>query len=650
MEKTLFSQTSEVRGKQKEGHFTTSFQFYPEEEVVKQTRGSLFFLISSKEVSRDKALGVAKGVFDSFKEKFYTAEGSNLKALEEVADFIKSNLKQAGVSVDLLVANLWGSVLYVTKIGDAGVLLVRDGTAKKIDIVKAASGALEDRDLVLLADSLFTQTLSQEALAEAASKEDFESVIAALEREQAEKEGVAFAVMFSVSEPLEAIQPILVADLDKTAGKLVFPIGFLQKEAEKLRFRIPRMNVKFKFLQGKEKVAKEYWQKVQVFGGQLARKTWVFVITPWLPRTPGSLEEAATKKRQRIAQIAVVLATILILSVVIGGINRARTVSRERHEATIASIESKLEDAENLKDINPAQARTLVSEAEGEIEKLSAKDAKVSALVKKIDRLLAEINKIYKVSIKKLADLSALKGGVDTQELKIQGSTLFVFDKGTGSVYKVSTGSGDPSILVSEKKGLTNIAVFAGGLYLQTKDGIFKANLESGEDTQVAPTSSDWKGLQEADTYRDNFYLLDTGARQIWKYVPGGSESLVGPTPYFSEKFGGTSVSLAVDASIWVATKKSVFKYFAGRRDKFSIEATPTSFSEIVDIYTSEAAKNLYILDKKEGVFIIEKASGKYLGLYKNSKFEKVESLATDEAKKKTYLLIENAVYVLELR
>ncbi|MCH7541603.1 hypothetical protein IH981_02400 [Patescibacteria group bacterium] len=75
------------------------------------------------------------------------------------------------------------------------------------------------------------------------------------------------------------------------------------------------------------------------------------------------------------------------------------------------------------------------------------------------------------------------------------------------------------------------------------------------------------------------------------------------------------------------------------------------SFSNIADIYTGEATTNLYILDKGEGgIFVIEKSSGNYLGLYKSGSLTQAEAIVVDEAKKTVYVLVSDSIRSFKLK
>ena len=652
MDKTLFAQTGEIRGKKSTGVFTFNFQFSPNDPELKQTKGDLFFLAQLRAASEDKASASAHSLYSLFKDRFYQTSGTNLKTMEEALDTAVEAVKQQDINGALVVANLWGSVLYIAKFGDAGVFLVRNKVAKKIEVSKIASGSLQDKDNILLADAPFSAATDRASLAAQISMDDFEEGLKALQEGVEQRSGTAFAIRLSIQEPVEATQKLLIADLDKPKQEVEPQLEDMKNKLVEVKDRLglSKFKLRLKFLEGRRAEVKKFLHKAWEILNKYARKASFVIMSPWLPREPGAIEEANLKKRQRIAQIVVVLAVILITSVGVGFINHTRSVNREKFEAAITSVEGKLQDAGSLGEINPSQAKVFLAEAQEELDKLSSKNPKVKDLQKKLGELAAKINKIFKVELADFTDLTTLKGGIDTSQLKLAAGTLFVLDKGTGSIYVVSLSSKQTAILVSEKKGLQNSASSADYTYLQTKEGLFRVDNQISTESKLADASPSWKNIIAADTYRDNVYLLDKDAGQIWKHTPAGS-GLGGPTAYFTQEFKNQAVSFAVDGSVWVAKKSEIFKFFGGKEDKFAVKDAPVGFGNIGNIYASEATTNLYVLDRSEGgVFVIEKSSGKYLGLYKNGRLTQAEAISVDEAKKTVYVLSEDAIGSFKLK
>jgi hypothetical protein len=652
MEKSLFAQVGEIHGKKQEGTFSTSFQYTPTDERLKQLRGMVFALVEVKAESEDKGLAVSKGIFDSFKTAFFEATGSNLKAMEEAVDSVKEAIDKDGVAAQLLIACLWGSVLYIGRTGDSSLFLARDGEAKKINFSKVASGSLTDRDGIFLTDSAFSENIDTQILGKIASKEEFNESLDDIRGEIKEKGGEALYVRLSVQEPVEKTYPVLIADLDKEEGAGV-PIG--KEEGKKLDEtikealnKIPRPKVNFDFLSNVWFRAKLETRKILSALKPYVRKALFVILSPWLPRLPGELEEEASRKKKRIAEIALVLIAVLLLSISIGFISHSRSVAKEKFNNTVSSVESKLSEAENLEKLDPNKAASLVSEAGNELNKLSgSKDPKVKALREKLSGLLTKISRIYNPDTKLVSDMSLLKGKIDVKNIKTGSGVTYALDVNSGSIYKIPQG-GSPEIFVSEKKGLQNFSSRGSGIYIQTKDGIETVDQDGNESKQIGNSSS-WKNLIEAETYKENFYLLDSDAHQVWRYVSTGT-ALGGPQKYLAENFNGQAVSFAIDGSVWIATKDNVFNFFGGKKQEFSVKNQPREISEIADIYTKEEISNLYILDKGlGGVFVFDK-TGDYQALYLNNNLKNSRSLVVDESKKIIYFLAQNILYSFKLQ
>jgi len=644
MEKTLFAQTAEVKGKEAASTFTSTFQFVPTEENLKQTRGSLFFLSQVKVPSEEKASPLNRQLFEIFRGKFYAGAGSNLRALEEALENLKEFLKEQEIEADVLVATLWGSVLYVAKTGSVRLFLARSGSVKEVDFAKVASGALEDKDIIFLASGEILNTTDHQRLGKICEKDDFADIASSLQNEYREKEVVALAVRLSVQEPIEKPQEVLIADLDEAEEEFKPPF------ARKLPLRWPTLHLNLFFLRNLKFWFNRGIDKTAPFVKEYSRKAAFLILSPWLPREPGVLGDDEARKRKRIIEIAAVLIIVLLASVFITAFNRSRGAEAERKEKAIVAVEQKLSEAESLKNVNQASAANLITEAEKELESLPAKDPKVVSLREKVKSLSAEISGVYQASLETFADLSSQKGGIASQKLKLAGSFLFVLDTGTGTIYRVDQKNKEVAILVSEKKDLQTIVAAPGFLYFQTKEGVKRVDTQTKIEKNQVGSSQKWQKIVDAGTYRNNLYLLDATAKQIWKYTPAG-EGLVGPQNYLAESPAEVPVAIAIDGSVWLVSKNNLFKYFGGRNQKIELKGLPQSLIEIVDIYTREGVANLYILDKGAGgVFVIEKASGNYSAFYKDEKLKNARSIAVDEAGKTVYCLIENTIYLFSFK
>ena len=645
MEKSLFSQAGEIKGKQREGYFTLFFQHSPSEENLKELRGSLFSVLEIKADSREQAQTEANRFFTGFRNTYYQASGNNLKALDEALTFFESLRRQQNAQVEIVVAVLWGSVAYIGKVGDGSVVLIRNGEAKKIDFSTVASGALADEDDLLLLDSEFSK--EDLDILSGVVKQDFEESLRAIEETRKEKNGSALCIRLTIQEPIEKAETLLIADLDKSGsgeqlGKFEGPnlFAFLAPLVSSLRERANEYLPK----------AKQVMRKAAAATKEKAKEGLDNILEPWKSRKPGDIDDGKIRKKKRIVQIVVLLALVLIISVVVGVVNSKISQNKQNLEGGISLVQNNFEEAEKLKEINPAKAAELVLEAEEKLNSLPDDNKQVLELKSKLKQLLAEINKIYKVEVSEFVDLTLVKGNIQSKMIRLLGNDIFVLDVGTGSVVKVALKGGDPQIFVAEKIGLQNIGLNNKFLYLQINDAIKRIDLASKEEKGAASSSPSWKKIIDATLFSDNFYLLDSEAGQIWKYTSAG-DGLSGPQNYFPVRFEHTPTAFAIDGAIYISSERDIFKFVSGKKQDFQIKNLPRAFGKIVDLYTQQKSSNLYVLDKENGsIVVISKDLGEYKGIYESELIKESDSFVVDEKNKTVYFLVGNTIHQINLK
>lgn len=642
----MFFQAGEIKGKPKEGLFAFSFQHSPAEEEQKELRGSLFAVIQVESNTKDEAETRANQLFANFKANYYEASGNNLKALEESLVSLENICRQQGAKIDLVAAVLWGSVAYVGKIGDGSVMLIRKGEAKKIDFSRVASGALYDKDDLLLLDTDLPNEVELNIISRAV-KQDFEDSLRGITTAIREKTGVGLLVRLTIQEPIEKLETLLVADLDKAEKRqkidkvksLPF-FGIFSPILPKIKVKIAEY----------APVIKKVVGKARSLAREKIRQALEYTLEPWKPRKPGDIEAGHERRNKRIIQILVLLGAVLFVSVGVGLINSRISENRQNLEGGIAFVQNNLNEAESLKEINKAKASELVMEAEERLDTLPADNEKVRELKTRLAALLAEISRIYKADVSELADLVLVKGNIQSKTIRLLGNNIFVMDVGTGSVVKVATSGGEPLVFVGEKEGLQNIGLTTQSLYLQTPSAIKKVDLVSKEESDAAGPSKNWKKLISANTFSDNLYFLDAEAGQIWKYTSAGN-ILSGPQNYFQFRFEERPTAFAIDGAIYISSRRDIYKYIAGQKQNFQVKNLPRAFGSIVDLYTGQEASGLYILDKENGsVVVIDKSSGEYKEMYEDDRLKESDSLVVEEVKKRAYFLAGNKIYWIKLK
>jgi hypothetical protein len=197
MERRLEVKVKKIVGQAnpKEGRWSDVLVFTPEEKELEKRRGRLFAVLDLTGGARLDLAGFGHQALEELRDEYYRSEeASLLKSLEEAVHRAQHQLVElvfgpegavpdGALDYNFAAAVLWGSVLYLAKLGTAGIYLQRGDVAQELGETKdskifSASGMVGDKDVVVLGTSDFQRTFSVEELP--GSLDDLERVIADL--------------------------------------------------------------------------------------------------------------------------------------------------------------------------------------------------------------------------------------------------------------------------------------------------------------------------------------------------------------------------------------------------------------------------------------------------------------------------------------
>ena len=182
MEATFETEVVKIAGTPSNNLWSQNFAEIPTDPEKLSFRGQLFLVIYLN--SQQKNLVEAGHKFwVNLSSQFYEKlEGGVLTALQAAAEQVLEKLLQetAFEEVGFVAASLWGKIFYLVQAGGASAALVRNGKFSKIlpendekpPKTAAASGFLEDGDLVFLGTSQFFKNFSN--LEKFSEKKSFE--------------------------------------------------------------------------------------------------------------------------------------------------------------------------------------------------------------------------------------------------------------------------------------------------------------------------------------------------------------------------------------------------------------------------------------------------------------------------------------------
>jgi hypothetical protein len=670
MEKILYNQVGEIKGKEDKLQDSFSFQFTPQNENLKRTRGSLFSLVTVKGEDSDR-IGKATSFYQTFQSSYYAkSTGSIIKSLSDTLESVDQifNKREAedSLSHSLITAVLWGSVLYLAKLGEGSVFIARGGKVKELEFNKVASGVLENQDTVCLASKSFAENVQTEELSAFLTLENFEKSLVAIDKRIADMPGACCVVIrLSVDEPETKPTELEIGQVDEE-GKFDFTqeetkaddsdkskestASELEKAEEEIGSTEPAVTTK-----SKEKFFDKITSKILPFLKQKAQKVFESIKKPWVRRNPGEHVDHVAIRRQRIFQIVSLVVIILLLSLLFGVFGKDSAKKNDKISAFINNANNKLTEAANIKTIDPLRAKNLVNQAEKDIEaakKIDPNNTKVKDLETKEAVLFAEITRTYSVNnLTTFFDLTSFSSNAKATRIAIASKALFVSDKEGKSLYSVDTEKKKGEKISGSLNSPENLATITNGLYIQTNSGVEKLDLKSGSISNLLE-NQDWGEISGAASYQGNLYLLDKGKNTLWKYL-SLSSGLSTPRSYLTDSVDLSKGSgIAIDGFVWVSTEDGkIYKFSQGKKQDFVVTNFTDTFKKVVDIYTDSDSDNLYILDKGKGsVTIVSKNDGIYQSQYTNDKLKSAVSLVVEESKKTVYFAAEGKIYSFTLR
>lgn len=151
-----------------------------DDATLAKRKGTLYALFDiSSELEVDSLL-VTKMVNDVLHDTYFHSENiSPIQSLEKATVAVRDNItrlvressktQEIPLNFNILLAALWGNVLYLVQYGNGGSFLVRDGAIKPINVASegnfsVASGVIKDNDVAVIGTNAFVTKYPPEKL------------------------------------------------------------------------------------------------------------------------------------------------------------------------------------------------------------------------------------------------------------------------------------------------------------------------------------------------------------------------------------------------------------------------------------------------------------------------------------------------------
>ena len=636
MAKSLYIQVGEVRGKPIPGMVSFTHQYTPPTETLKHSRGSLYTIIEILDTDSSQGVKLENDIYQAFQSTYYSAtSGSVLSALESGYEGIKKLLLEKErttgkpIKFEIIAAVLWGEALYLVKTQHTGVVFQRGEVAKELQFNKTASGAVKNGDNICLVNKNFLEKINTSDLIAPLKSEDFQEALKSLDSIVSTNDGAeAMVLRIYIEEPKEQQLEMVEIDSKSSVGMGSLLSNIKEQFSENLPVFSSKIGVYFS----------QFWSYLKQGVFIVLNK----IVEPWRPRLPGDIEDPSKRRRAKVIQVVVVMVILLSLSLGIALVNRANSAKTADFNEKVQSVEEKLTEAKNLATISPERSKELlleVGQVITEAQSLGISSAKLDELTALYNTLQEEIRKVYEVSLEEFYSSENLSIGGLVQT----ANHFIILDKNGPKIISINKKSRVEKELFSKEVNL--ISESGGNIYVQSSLGVEKIDTATPNVTKILDASSDWGNLVSSGTYRGNLYLLDSEKKEVWKHVAVGG-GLARAQKYFKDTNNiGEPLAMAVDGAIWVGNKDgALFRFLAGKKEKFEIDGLDKPFGEIRDIYTEEGSNTLFILDKGNKRVVLLDKSGKYLSQYTSDQFGSAVDLLANESNKTIFIGVGNSI------
>ncbi|MBI5465387.1 hypothetical protein HY946_02140 [Candidatus Gottesmanbacteria bacterium] len=603
----------------------------------------LFFTLALVNQSDADTATIGKDMAQNFLQNFSSHKDKPWESLKESLEQLVSQAKEKNVIPDVSCGVLFHGCLYAGTFGEAKIFFRRRKKFTQLlngekETTKTISGFLEEHDLLILSSFGFANLISRETLFDNLDHKPLEEVV-------------------------EALSPIVLGSPDSSLSAALF--------VEFKRNTVPVIE-QIEKEQDQPKVAlqeNQILKKIKNLGSKFSLPVLSNILMPsWkkrLPETSDKLSFSQTRSKKTMLTVAVVILGLLLISVVFG----IKKQQDEKDHAVFTKFydesKSKIDEGKAIIDLNPTLARSLLTDGKKEVNlgknqlknKNSSDYKTILALSKEADDLLASVSRAYKIASPDLFyDLSLLKDKAIGLKMGLYKTSLAILDTTNTSIYSLGTDNKSADVVAGGQSvfGPQLISIHADKIHvLSTANGIVEIGVKDKIAKTVVKSDKDWGEVRSLVDFATNVYLLDAKKGQIIKYVNtdngfGEARNYLRPdvTPDFSQ-----SVSMAIDGSIWILNAKGLIsKFTQGRPDNFNISGLDIGFSSPQAIFTSDDAKNIYVLDSGNNRVVVLAKNGDYVSQYQWSGMNKATDMVANEALGKILLLSGSKIYSLSIK
>lgn len=595
-----------------------------------------------------EAEGISESIFDSMRKVFFAEPDKDpyarfedaVKAVNKALADIKNSKPSKYIgNLHVLIAAIVGNNLFLTQRGDAEAYLIRKRLCTTISeglqdessedfFGNIASGSLEPGDYILLSSTRLLRYISKNDLAKISSSKNLIASLGEL------KDFLSAEILSKVGMTGVVLSPVAGADLSvEEKGQIT---SHLTKEE----------------YQGSQKPSRNSTAVLKDMVGKLTRSV-------------DDLRSKIVSDRQNRSASSGIATKIIIGAVAVfvflgGGVWWLKAKSDEQkvidqYDDVLTTVREEIASAETNGQFNKEHAGQMLADAEKKaLEVLNSgyHRSKANEYLQNIQDTREKLDGVIRPKTSVLVDLSQKRQNVSALGLLFLKGTLYAYEY--NALYPIILDKVQDPLSIDE-----NEEIIAGTAYADANSLLFFSKAgkvveyKDGRMTFVDTTDSAFRKGVAVNSYRNNFYILDADANQIWKYIRRRDKFDVAQGYNINADIKN-GISFAIDGSIYVLQKNgTITKLYSGNTESFPIKNSPLEpLTNPTKIFTELDMRAIYVLEPSaKRVVLYEKDDKTGGATYKNQyvfdELDDLRDLFFDKDTNKLYLLDASKVYTV---
>jgi hypothetical protein len=291
-------------------------------------------------------------------------------------------------------------------------------------------------------------------------------------------------------------------------------------------------------------------------------------------------------------------------------------------------------------------------------------------------RLTDQLDRLTRVTRVKPIKLTDLQPTTGTRRLAAFDHGVYVLDTGTNTA--------EQYVLNTDRKGIANKPVSlnngpfpsavrdiswatplntrwnpADGAMMFSNESIYFYSSDNGKIIPVKiPSAPAVNRVIAGELYNSQFYMLDAGAGQLWRYVLG-NDSVPRGSAYFATPVTNLqdAIDVAIDGGVFVLKRnpqEPILRYLTARQQPFRLKDVPQQFVEPVAIASSTndpSAGFIYVGDAKLGLIIQLNKDGEFIRQFRgeNDEFVGMQDMSLDFSNNTMYVVSPNKLTMMKI-